>query len=109
MFAIATNKCCKRTVRIEVTREEPTKIWRHSSGQGFKLDNGWLVPLGSYHDVCFCGCKSKQYNGQQQWSFRAVIGRIKENHKCDARCLNSKGHSCECACGGKNHGAGHSE
>lgn len=27
-------------------------------------------------------------------------------HKCDARCLNAKGNSCECSCGGKNHGAG---
>ena len=27
-------------------------------------------------------------------------------HQCDARCLNAKGHNCECACGGKNHGAG---
>lgn len=27
-------------------------------------------------------------------------------HKCDARCLNAKGHSCECSCGGANHGKG---
>lgn len=27
-------------------------------------------------------------------------------HKCDARCLNAKGHQCECSCGGKNHGKG---
>lgn len=27
------------------------------------------------------------------------------NHKCDARCLNATGFLCECACGGKNHGA----
>jgi len=27
-------------------------------------------------------------------------------HKCDARCLNATGFRCECACGGKNHGAG---
>lgn len=25
-------------------------------------------------------------------------------HKCDARCQNSKGHVCECECGGKYHG-----
>jgi hypothetical protein len=29
-------------------------------------------------------------------------------HKCDARCLHATGHVCECACGGKNHGAGNS-
>lgn len=27
-------------------------------------------------------------------------------HKCDARCLNAKGHNCECSCGGSNHGRG---
>ena len=29
-------------------------------------------------------------------------------HVCDARCMNAKGRTmnCECACGGKNHGAG---
>jgi hypothetical protein len=27
-------------------------------------------------------------------------------HKCDARCMSAKGRSCECSCGGKNHGAG---
>ena len=25
-------------------------------------------------------------------------------HKCDARCMNARGRSCECSCGGKNHG-----
>lgn len=26
--------------------------------------------------------------------------------RCDARCTSAKGFSCECSCGGKNHGAG---
>lgn len=26
-------------------------------------------------------------------------------HKCDARCQHAKGRTCECSCGGKNHGA----
>ena len=37
------------------------------------------------------------------------IVRFNENgsgHKCDGRCLNAKRGDCECACGGKNHGAG---
>ncbi len=31
-------------------------------------------------------------------------------HECDARCVNATGRTmnCECACGGKNHGAGFS-
>lgn len=27
-------------------------------------------------------------------------------HACDVRCMFARGHQCECACGGKNHGAG---
>lgn len=26
-------------------------------------------------------------------------------HRCDGRCMSAKGFSCECSCGGKNHGA----
>lgn len=37
----------------------------------------------------------------------AVKGKHNPNHECDARCLNSKGHICECACGGANHGKNH--
>lgn len=33
-----------------------------------------------------------------------VRGRVTA-HKCDARCLASKGPQCECACGGRNHGS----
>ena len=25
-------------------------------------------------------------------------------HKCDGRCMGAKGKTCECSCGGKNHG-----
>lgn len=28
-------------------------------------------------------------------------------HECNAKCLSSKGPSCECSCGGKNHGSSH--
>lgn len=29
-------------------------------------------------------------------------------HRCSPRCSNAKGHQCECACWGKNHGRGSS-
>lgn len=38
--------------------------------------------------------------------FKAVEIRGRRTaHECDARCLAGKGATCECACGGKNHGA----
>lgn len=36
----------------------------------------------------------------------AVRGRVSHKHVCGAKCLASKGPTCECSCGGKNHGAG---
>jgi hypothetical protein len=39
----------------------------------------------------------------RQVTFRTVVGKL-GIHKCDARCETSKGHNCECSCGGANHG-----
>lgn len=38
---------------------------------------------------------------------KRVQGTYSAVHKCDSRCLNAKGHSCTCSCGGVNHGRGH--
>lgn len=46
-----------------------------------------------------CACGGLVY-------YMAVAG-IKTAKKCDARCMSSKGHNCECSCGGLNHGASH--
>ncbi len=37
-----------------------------------------------------------------------VRGKVSHKHLCGAKCLASKGPSCECSCGGKNHGASYS-
>lgn len=34
-----------------------------------------------------------------------MVQGVKTSTKCDARCTEAKGHKCECACGGHNHGA----
>lgn len=36
-----------------------------------------------------------------------VFGSVSEGKRCDARCVNAKRSSCECQCGGRNHGGGH--
>jgi hypothetical protein len=41
-----------------------------------------------------------------EMSFSAVSGEVTEK-PCGARCLASKGPTCECACGGRNHGGSH--
>jgi hypothetical protein len=39
-------------------------------------------------------------------AMKQVKGIRNDEIKCDSRCTSSKGHRCECSCGGKNHGAG---
>jgi hypothetical protein len=39
--------------------------------------------------------------------FRAIEGVVTEC-PCDARCTGAKGHTCECSCGGANHGRDYS-
>src|SRR5689334_9081143 len=38
-------------------------------------------------------------------SARPVVGRVNPKIQCDARCMEATGNKCECACGGRNHGA----
>lgn len=45
--------------------------------------------------------------GQRVQVQRAIQRKANPSmHKCGARCLNATGFLCECACGGKHHGAG---
>lgn len=37
---------------------------------------------------------------------KQIKGTYSKDHKCDARCLNARGHNCTCSCGGLNHGRG---
>jgi hypothetical protein len=36
-----------------------------------------------------------------------VVGRYSTKHQCGAKCMNATGPSCDCSCGGKNHGMNH--
>lgn len=45
--------------------------------------------------------------GHRWFVCKAIKGTYSESHKCDSRCLNAKGWSCTCSCGGANHGRGH--
>lgn len=38
---------------------------------------------------------------------KMVAGKFSAKHVCAAKCMASTGFSCECSCGGKNHGAAH--
>jgi hypothetical protein len=87
--------------------------------------NGQKVALSHPHGMdntkfaaAFPGVKGRRYDGFQMLVGYAdgskvplpITRRIefKSNpslHVCDARCMNARGRTCECSCGGKNHGA----
>lgn len=60
-----------------------------------RLDAGTVAPKinRAPHLLC-CG---------QQMTAKVLKG-ITTDHVCSAKCMGSKGHVCECSCGGKNHG-----
>jgi hypothetical protein len=53
------------------------------------------------------GCFARCTKGHKFFACKVVKGTYSEDHKCDSRCLNAKGWSCTCSCGGANHGRGH--
>ena len=68
-------------------------VWIQSSGGGKPTVYGG-DPLG----VC-TGCG-------KMMSFGQLVGTRNDSVPCDGRCTGARGHSCDCSCGGKNHGAG---
>jgi len=44
-------------------------------------------------------------DGQLAPATRVIFYKLRPSlHRCDARCMNARGHNCECSCGGANHG-----
>ena len=73
---VATCKGCKTYVKVE---REPRAIYSY------------------FGDTCReCGRGIEMIQ---------VMGSRDASKPCDGRCLNAKGHDCECSCGGANHGA----
>ena len=54
-----------------------------------------------------CNCKPVYPGHCPQAGGKAIEGRLKADHPCDARCTGATGHNCECSCGGANHGLEH--
>lgn len=53
------------------------------------------------------GLFARCVNRHKVFPVKAVKGTYSEKHQCDSRCLNARGWSCTCSCGGANHGRGH--
>jgi hypothetical protein len=102
-------KKCKIAKRVEYnmkTEWEPARYYRIDS-QGKRAYPGiWITAIG--------GGKPTEYGGDIESGLCSkcgglmqpgiLKGRLNPEHVCDARCTGARGASCDCSCGGANHG-----
>lgn len=72
--------------------EDATDFRDIKAGRAFRLGHGVF---------------SRCFEGHKAFMLKKIKGTYSPEHKCDSRCLNAKGWTCTCSCGGANHGRGH--
>jgi len=108
MTAVIYNcKRCKRGRRVEY----PEKGY---DGRPYRLEGLKSFQMGVWVKSCGGG-KPTQYSGDplgicdgcgNAMQYGELRATVRPEIACDARCMGARGHSCDCSCGGKNHGAG---
>lgn len=100
-----------KTARRYISRKPCPCGAGHTSALATERNLGWGKDTTSvYYDKDGeCGCigeivVSCRGCGRSRRA-RLVAGRYNPKHECNAKCMASKGPSCECSCGGKNHGS----
>ncbi len=110
LVVIYNCKRCKVGRRVEYAVHRP----RLSGSAWFREEGGKLVPPGVWIESCGGG-RPPVYGGDplgrcpscgRKMVYGALMARVSANVPCDARCTGARGHTCDCSCGGKNHGAG---
>lgn len=101
---IRIGKCavCKATSRKDYTEFREVVVGHGMYGRkarqyGRAIANNGFIRASADFECPRCG--------EHRWNAKKVEGFTTET-KCDARCQQARGHMCECACGGENHGKG---
>lgn len=99
-----TVKGCTCTLQITV----PAKITNHTRNINYfpgcnnpAIWQAYQKSEPSYNPhylFLFCAVHKREI------AWKQVDGSLNHDHVCDARCTGAKGHSCDCSCGGANHG-----
>jgi len=108
MAAIIYNcKACKTGKRVEYPLGDRNRGWFRINSDGVQVTAGVWVAAKIRGFV--------EYGGDQEFGicsscFRAMdYGQLKATMRpecpCDGRCTGARGHSCDCSCGGANHGS----
>ena len=99
-----TYRCKPCAVTIQVLFSLAATRYYYPDGKNSKGPQIFTAPDGSNtRHIPGKSCPSCAKN----MDFHAIKGRTVDSIACDARCTNAKGHSCDCSCGGANHGSGY--
>lgn len=103
-----TSKACKHVVRIAFEIEY--KLWaylgRPHSSQALVLDETRVATFRDKHELdrMLFRANGTCRSCQAATTIRLIRGTYVADMKCGAKCMGATGPSCECSCGGKNHG-----
>jgi len=105
--ALFMGKCrrCKAPHRFEFERFGPRAeaVARDANGDLRNVHEwAWNAPLSGVADNRPT-CKECGYQGP--WRLSRIAGTHNPEVACNARCMGATGPSCDCSCGGRNHGA----
>ena len=67
--------------------------------------NGVSIFNGRTADLQSIGCWCDDHNVWLKWS--QLEGRYSDKKECNGVCMGATGPSCDCSCGGENHGKNH--
>jgi hypothetical protein len=111
-------KCrqCKRTVRVAITQmkqlfDHPAKgvIFFYDYATSRTCYSHKAQGILRWSTTCpTAECYYPRSQMPSQIDLKRIDGSVNETKKCDPRCTGATGHTCECQCGGENHGADHS-
>ena len=96
--------CARRFSVLAETNGQRVHVPGWGMADQYVTDGGALLTQYSNIDAVIVPCPGCGKSKIAQ----PVLGKFRADKKCDGRCLAATGHQCECACGGKNHGAGNS-
>lgn len=90
---------CKHTVRVEDWNDLQDLTPEQYKAGDFDKSRGFTIHLVSPWGWCEAHDKP--------FPLKYGKGRVVESIACTAKCLNAHGPSCDCSCGGANHGRGY--
>ena len=74
--------------------------------EGWQVDGEPIFYRGSNRDqLRAIGCWCEEHNKHLVWN--QLSGRVNRDKECNGICMGAVGPSCDCQCGGENHGKNH--